>query len=206
MDIGKHPALIVVDMQNGFCHGDGFMNKIGLGHEASATAIGPIARLLDGARSAGIPIFFTRYSLNEDYSDAGLLLDVFPAIRGTGGMVRGTWDADVVDELKPQPGEVVIDKTRYSAFYKTDLEDKLEQRGVDTLIVCGVTTNICVESTVRDSFFRDIRVVVPRDATAAVTPELHEGSLLSFEYDLAQVVTVDDLVDALAKLPQAVGS
>lgn len=146
------------------------MNTIGLDYLSSAAAIEPIFRLLAAAREARIPIFFTRYSLNEGYSDVGLLLEVFPQIEGTGGMVRGLWDAEVVDALAPQPGETVIDK-RYSAFYDTDLEPRLRDAGVDTLIVCAVTTNICVESTVRDAFFRDIRVVVPWDGTAAVTPD-----------------------------------
>jgi ureidoacrylate peracid hydrolase len=190
-------------MQNGFCDPGGFMNKIGLDYTTSAATAAPIRKLLDAARKASVPIFFTRYSLNEDYSDAGLLIEVFPAIRGTGGMVRGTWDADVIDELAPLPDEVVIDKTRYSAFFGTDLEERLRALAVDTLIVCGVTTNICVESTVRDAFFRDIRVVVPSDGTAAVTPELHEGALRDFEYGFGRVVTVDELVEALVALPEA---
>ena len=203
VNLGKSPALIVIDMQNGFCVAEGFMNKIGLGYEASASVIEPITRLLDGARTAGIPIVFTRYSLNGDYSDAGLLLEVFPQIAGTGGMVRATWDADVVEALAPLPGEIVIDKTRYSAFYDTDLEERLRALGVDTVIVCGVTTNICVESTVRDAFFRDIRCVVPADGTAAVTPALHEGALEDFRYGFGQVGTVDEIVEALAALPAA---
>lgn len=204
VDLGRKPALIVIDMQNGFCDEAGFMNKIGLDYTASAAAIEPISRLLDASRKAGIPIFFTRYSLNADYSDAGLLLEVFPQIEGTGGMVRGTWDADVVDALRPLPGEQVLDKTRYSAFYDTDLEPQLRSLGVDTVIVCGVTTNICVESTVRDAFFRDIRTIVPSDGTAAVTPELHEGALADFTYGFGQVLTVAELSEALAALPQAV--
>lgn len=203
VNLGSHPALIVVDMQNGFCVAQGFMDKIGLGYEPSGAVIQPIARLLDSARAAGIPVFFTRYSLNADYSDAGLLLEVFPQILGTGGMVRETWDADVVDALTPLPGEVVLDKTRYSAFYDTDLEERLRALGVDTVIVCGVTTNICVESTVRDAFFRDIRVVVPSDATAAVTPALHEGALEDFRYGFGQVATVEEIGAALAALPAA---
>jgi ureidoacrylate peracid hydrolase len=202
IELGEKPALIVIDMQNGFCNPEGFMNKIGLDYTTSATAVEPIGRLLAAARSAGIPVFFTRYSLNADYSDAGLLLELFPAIRDAGGMIRESWDAEVVDELKPQPGERVIDKTRYSAFYDTDLEQQLRELGVDTLIVCGVTTNICVESTVRDAFFRDIRVVVPSDGTAAVTPELHEGALRDFEYGFGRVATVAEIADALALLPQ----
>lgn len=201
-DLGRNPALIVIDMQNGFVDPEGFMNKIGLDYMSSAAAIEPISRLLAAAREAGIPIFFTRYSLNEDYSDAGLLLEVFPQIREAGGMIRNTWDADVCDALAPRQGETVIDKTRYSAFYDTDLEERLLRLGVDTLIVCGVTTNVCVESTVRDAFFRDIRVVVPSDGTAAVTPELHEGALDDFRYGFGQVVTVDELVQDLARLLQ----
>lgn len=197
MNLGKRPALIVIDMQNGFCRPEGFMAKIGLAYEPSAEVIGPISRLLGAARRAGIPVFFTRYSLNADYSDAGLLLEVFPQIEGTGGMVRETWDADVVEELEPREGEVVLDKTRYSAFYGTDLEERLQGLGVDQLIVCGVTTNVCVESTVRDAFFRDIRIVVPEDATAAVTPELHHGALEDFRYSFGQVVPVAEIEAAL---------
>lgn len=200
MNLGDRPALIVIDMQNGFCDAKGFMNKIGLGYEPSAAAIEPINRLLAAAREAEIPVFFTRYSLNEDFSDAGLLLEVFPGIAEAKGMVRGTWDADITSELEPRLGEVVIDKTRYSAFYDTDLEEQLRDLGVDTLIVCGVTTNICVESTVRDAFFRDIRVVVPSDGTAAVTPQLHEGALADFEYGFGTVTTVAELEAALAAL------
>lgn len=202
IELGHKPALIVIDMQNGFCHPDGFMNKIGLDYTTSETAVEPIGRLVAAARAAGIPIFFTRYSLNEDYSDAGLLLELFPAIKDAGGMIRESWDADVVDELKPQPGERVLDKTRYSAFYDTDLEEQLRELDVDTLIVCGVTTNICVESTVRDAFFRDIRVVVPSDGTAAVTPDLHEGALRDFEYGFGRVSTVAEIAEALDRLPQ----
>jgi ureidoacrylate peracid hydrolase len=203
MDLGRQPALIVIDMQNGFCSPEGFMAKIGLDYAPSAEVIGPIRRLLGAARRAGIPRFFTRYSLNPDYSDAGLLLEVFPGIRGTGGMVRDSWDAALVEELTPEDDEVVIDKTRYTAFYGTDLEERLRALDVDTLIVCGVTTNVCVESTVRDAFFRDIRVVVPEDGTAAVTPELHEGALDDFRYGFGQVVTVAELEEALEALAPA---
>ena len=200
VNLGSKPALIVIDMQNGFCVANGFMDQIGLGYEASASVIEPIADLVGAARTAGIPIVFTRYVLNDDYSDAGLLLEVFPQILGTGGMVRNTWDGDVIDALKPQPGDIVLDKTRYSAFYETDLEQQLRALGVDTVIVCGVTTNICVESTVRDAFFRDIRCVVPSDGTAAVTPALHEGALEDFRYGFGQVATVGEIKQALAAL------
>jgi ureidoacrylate peracid hydrolase len=174
------------------------MHKIGLDTTTSRAAVGPVGTVAQAARAAQLPVFYTRYSLDPDYSDAGLLLEVLPQIKGTGGMVRDTWDAEIVDELAPQPGDRVIDKTRYSAFYGTDLEAQLSALSVDTLIVCGVTSNVCVESTVRDAFFRDIRIIVPSDATAAVTPEMHASALRNFEYSFGPVVTTDDLVTAMA--------
>lgn len=200
MQLSRHAALIVVDMQNGFCHPDGFMNKIGLDTTTSRAAVGPVGTVAQAARAAQLPVFYTRYSLDPDYSDAGLLLEVLPQIKGTGGMVRDTWDAEIVDELAPQAGDRVIDKTRYSAFYGTDLEAQLSALSVDTVIVCGVTSNVCVESTVRDAFFRDIRVIVPSDATAAVTPEMHASALRNFEYSFGPVVTAADLVTAMAAI------
>ena len=204
INLGRNPALIVIDMQNGFCRAEGFMNKLGLDWTMSAEVIEPNRRLLEAARAAAIPIFFTRYSLNEDYSDGGLILDLFPGLAGSGGMVRGTWDAAVIDELAPHEGEHVIDKTRYTAFYGTDLEEKLRELGTDTLIVSGVTTECCVESTIRDAFFRDIRILIPEDATAATSQQRHEDALRVITYAFGTVTSVNELAEALARLSQAV--
>ena len=200
MELRSRTALIIIDMQNGFCHENGFMNKIGLDWTASRDAVGPVKRLAEAARAAELPVFYTRYTLNADYSDAGLLPEIFPQIVEVNGMVRDTWDAEIVDELTPEAGDRVIDKTRYSAFYGTDLERQLRDLKIEAVIVCGVTTNVCVESTVRDAFFRDIRVIVPSDATAAVSPELHEGALEDFRYSFGPVVTVAELEQAMQTL------
>ena len=175
MQLSKDSALIIVDMQNGFCHEDGFMNKIGLDWTTSRDAVGPVDRLAKAARAAGMPVFYTRYSLNADYSDAGLLPEIYPQIVEVGGMIRDSWDGAIVDELAPAPGDRVIDKTRYSAFYDTTLEQQLRELGIDTVIVCGVTTNVCVESTVRDAFFRDFRIVVPRTRPRRCRPSCTKG-------------------------------
>jgi ureidoacrylate peracid hydrolase len=204
MELRAKTALIIIDMQNGFCHEDGFMNKIGLDWTTSRDAIGPVKQLADAARAADLPVFYTRYTLNPDYSDAGLITEIFPEIMEANGMVRDTWDAEIVDELAPKPGDRVVDKTRYSAFYDTDLEQQLRDLKTEALIVCGVTTNVCVESTVRDAFFRDIRVIVPSDATAAVTPELHEGALEDFRYSFGPVVTVAELEEAMQTMTTSV--
>jgi ureidoacrylate peracid hydrolase len=198
MRLAANPALIVVDMQNGCIDDRGFYAKVGLDRSAGIAAIEPIRRLLEAARGAPIPVIFTRYCLAADHSDAGLLVELFPAIRGSGGMVRGTWDAEIVDALRPREGELVIDKTRYSAFFGTDLEERLRALGVDQLIVCGVTTNVCVEATGRDAFARDIRVIVVSDATGATSAEMHEAALVSVAYGMGDVATVAEVEAALA--------
>jgi ureidoacrylate peracid hydrolase len=202
LNLGQRPALIIIDMQNGFCTPEGFMARIGLGYENAASVIAPVARLLAAAREAGIPIFQTRYTLKPDYSDAGLLNEMYPTMKDSGGMVEQTWDNAIIDELEPREGEVVIDKTRYSAFVGTDFGDRLAELDVDTLIVCGVTTEICVESTVRDAFARDIRIIVPSDATQAADTQRHEDALRVIAYGFGTVTTVAELEEALARLPQ----
>jgi len=200
MQLSPHTALIIIDMQNGFCHEDGFMNKIGLDWTTSRDAIEPVGRLAAAARAASLPVFYTRYALNPDYSDAGLLPEIHPQIVAARGMVRDSWDADIVEDLAPHESDHVLDKTRYSAFYATPLEEQLRELGIDTVIVCGVTTNVCVESTVRDAFFRDFRIVVPSDATAAVSSELHEGALNDFRYAFGAVVGTAELEEAIRAL------
>jgi ureidoacrylate peracid hydrolase len=192
-------------MQNGFCASEGFMAKVGLGHENAAAVVPPVARLVGAARAAHVPIFFTRYSLNADYSDAGLLTEIYPGFETTGGMVRETWDNALVDGLQPAEGEIVIDKTRYSTFVGTDFGERLADLAVDTLIVCGVTTEICVESTVRDAFARDIRIFVPSDATAAAHVQRHEDALRVIAYGFGTVTSVAELEEALAGLLEPAG-
>lgn len=205
IELSPRTSLIVVDMQNGYCHPDGFMAKIGHDYRPSQAVVAPVTRLTNAARSAGVPVFLVAYELNADYSDAGLLVERRPGIRDAGGMIRGSWDAAIVDELAPQPGDRIISKTRHSAFYKTDLEDQLRELGTDMVIVCGVTTNVCVESTVRDAYFRDIRIVVPSDGTAAVTPAMHESALAEVTYSFGTLATVAELEDALAALSNPPG-
>ena len=138
-------ALIVVDMQNGFLREDGFFAKGGLDWRRCAATIEPNRRALAAARAAGLPVVFTRYTLKADYSDAGLLAQWRPRLKSVGAMVRGTRDWEICEELQPLPGELIVDKTRYSAFHETGLAETLRARGVSLVVVTGVTTNMCVE-------------------------------------------------------------
>ena len=188
-------ALLVVDMQNGFCHDDGSINRLGLPAARLRTAIEPCARLVAAARTVGVPVLFTRYVYRPDYADGGLLVDeLMPGLKTHQALQAGSWDADVIDALTPEPGERVIDKNRPSAFFGTGLEATLAALGARNLVVCGVTTNCCVETTVRDASQRDIRTFVVRDAVAEYDDDRHAVALKSMALLFAYVVGLDDVL------------
>jgi ureidoacrylate peracid hydrolase len=196
--LGDHPALIVIDMQNSFLREEGSMNHLGLSPSAVIHTVEPVLELIKGAREAGIPVIYTREGLAEDYSDGGQFIKFFPATKDVNGLIRGTWDWELADEIQPIDGEYTVDKTRYSAFYKTDLEEILRKEGVDSVILCGITTECCVESAARDAFFRDFGVVVVADAVAAYSAERHESTLTTIRFCFGQTPSVSEVMEALA--------
>ena len=195
---GKNPtsgrwALLVVDMQNGFCHDDGSINRMGLPAARLRGAIEPCVRLVAAARSAGVPVLFARYVYRPDYADGGLLVDeLMPGLKTHEALQAGSWDAEVIDALKPEAGEYIVDKNRPSAFFGTDLEANLAALGARNLVVCGVTTNCCVETTVRDASQRDLRTFVVRDAVAEYDDDRHAVALQSMELLFAYVIGLDE--------------
>lgn len=191
-------ALLVVDMQNAFVMPGGSMARLGLSTARGHAIIEPIRRLLDAFRTRRLPVIHTLTTVRSDYVDAGLVAERFPALRPLGHIIAGTWDAQIVERLVPRAGEYVIAKNRFDAFYGTNLELVLRALHVDTLVVAGVPTNICVESTIREAFARDLRVVLPRDATASYTSEMEDASLATLGFMFAQVASVADVESAVA--------
>jgi ureidoacrylate peracid hydrolase len=169
------PALLVVDMQNGFCHPDGSLPKLGLGLSGAGEAVAQAAIAVGQARDRGVPVIFTRHVYRPGRADEGRKLsEMSSELASVGGLAAGSWDADVVDELGCTAQDLVVDKVRFDAFLWTSLDPLLRGLGVDEVVVCGVVTNICVESTVRAAFMRDYSVVLLEDCCAAQTPRLHE--------------------------------
>ena len=193
----KKIALIVVDMQNGFLDDKGFMNKMGLPITNLKPMLQPVKRLIDGCRNSGVPIIFTRYILRPDYVNAGTFGRLYAGAQEAQALAAGTWDVELHPDLEPQPADYIVDKPRYSAFVNTDLEILLKGLHADTVVLCGVTTEICVESTARDAFARDYWVVMVKDAMAAVDMARHDATLLNFEYGFGPSATVDEVIDAL---------
>ncbi len=195
-------ALVVVDMQNGFCRSEGSIAQLDLDYARLAEAIPGCVRLVSAARAAGVPVVFTRFVYRADFRDGGVLVEHFlPALADVNALVEGTWDMELVDELQPVDGDFVIDKNRCSSFYGTRLEPTLTSMGIQRLVVAGVTTNMCVETTVRDASQRDYEVFVVGDACGELEEERHRVSLRTMGFGFARVVGVSDVVDAWAKEP-----
>jgi nicotinamidase-related amidase len=179
------PAIIVIDMLEDFVHGE-------LKCERAQRTIEPLGRLLDAARSQGVPVIFSNDAHVPD-------VDHEFKIWGEHAVV-GTPGADVIAELEPKEGDYQVPKRRYSGFYGTDLEMLLKEHGVDTVVLTGLHTNICVRHTAADAFYRGYRVIVPTDAVEAFSAEDHEGGLeyLKKVYG-AELSSVDELLGSLAE-------
>lgn len=191
-------ALIIVDMQNGFCHPKGFMSKLGFNIHLCREAVRPTVALTQAVRRAHIPIFFTRYVFRPDYKDGGILVrELFPGITKVRGLAAGSWDARIVREIKVEKGDFVIEKNRYSSFFNTNLESQLRNLGVENLLVAGVVTNMCVETTVRDAVQRDFRVFLVADACGAVDAAMHAATIATVNYGFGTVVSTEEALDYL---------
>ena len=191
-------VLVVIDMQNAFCHKQGSFAKMGM--QSDSTAIVPhINQLRSAFHAANIPVFFVRTGYNADYSDRRPH-DRGDRVEKLGGLLRGSWDAEIIDELTPGPHEEIINKTRNSAFLGTcSLEKILKERGVNHLILTGVGTDVCVESTARDAYQMDYRVTTVSDATGTCTEADHLAALHALRL-FGGTASTAEVIEALRKL------
>jgi biuret amidohydrolase len=184
VDLG-HAALIIIDMQRDFLEPGGFGETLGNDVSLLQAAVGPCRTVLDAARATGMLVIHTREGHRPDLSDAprAKVERGTPSLRiGAPGpmgriLVRGEPGHDIIPALYPIDGEPVIDKPGKGAFYQTDLDLMLHNRGIDTLFVCGVTTEVCVNTTVREANDRGYRCVVLSDCCASYFPEFHTAGL-----------------------------
>jgi nicotinamidase-related amidase len=203
-------ALLVIDMQRDFLHPDGYAARAGLDIGPLRAAIDPVARVLEAARGAGLTIVHTREGHLPDLSDcppyklersrrAGAEI-------GTPGpmgrlLVRGEHGHDFIDALQPRAGETVIDKPGYSAFEHTPLHQVLVTRRIDTLVLTGITTEVCVSSTLRAAVDRGYRCITVGDACASSDPALHAAALRMIGVEggvFGELASARELVAALA--------
>jgi ureidoacrylate peracid hydrolase len=187
-------AVIVVDMQNAFASKGGMFDLAGHDISGAAGAVRATKTVAAAARAAGVPVIYLQMGFAADLSDAGdpdspayhkelalILMRQRPELRGR-LLVRGTWDWQIVDALAPEPGDVVIPKTRYDGFTRTDLDARLKALGVRNLLFSGIAANICVESTARHAFFLEYWPILIEDAVNAAGPDVtRQSTLWAFE-------------------------
>lgn len=188
----RQAALLVVDMQNAFCHPDGFFARYAEDKTVCQRVIEPCAKAIAAARRAGVPVLYAaKVSLTPEIATTSF----HNAPRhGPGLMLVDSWDSAIVDELRPAAGELVLKKLAYSAFLGSALDAALQRLDIRQLIITGVTTSVCVESTARDATQRGLNTYVVRDATAEWDPARHERSIEQIGYAFGRIVTVADLI------------
>lgn len=161
-------AVIVVDMQNDFCSREGYYARTGANVSDFAAVIEPVGRFVASARAAGAAIVFTRllYGAHRAMQDRHAIRPKRWSSIGV-RLIPGTWGAEVVDGLRPEPSDIVIDKEGYSAFEGTNLEQILRARGIKTVLMTGVVTYACVLATAFSAFDKDFDVLMISDAVAS---------------------------------------
>ncbi|CAI0710460.1 pyrimidine utilization protein B [Serratia entomophila] len=207
----QETALIVVDMQNAYASQGGYLDLAGFDVSATAPVIANIKRAIRAARAAGIRVIFFQNGWDNQYVEAGgqgspnwhksnalKTMRRRPELMGK-LLAKGDWDYQLVDELQPQPGDIVLPKPRYSGFFNTQLDSLLRCYGIHHLVFTGIATNVCVESTLRDGFFLEYFGVVLADATHQAGPAFaQQAALYNIETFFGWVSDVDSFCAALS--------
>lgn len=208
-------AVIVIDMQNAYASPGGYVDLAGFDISGAANVIGRISQVLDTARGAGIQVVFLQNGWDADYVEAGgpgspnwhksnalKTMRARPELQGQ-LLARGGWDYELVDALQPKPGDIRVHKTRYSAFFNSQLDSVLRARGIRKLVFVGIASNVCVESTLRDAFHLEYFAVMLHDATHHLGPDyVQQATIYNVEKFFGWVSTVAEFCGTLGQLPE----
>lgn len=203
-------ALIVVDMQNAFASRGGMLDLAGIDVRPAADAVANARLVCQAARTARVPVVYLTIGWPPDQSTAGgpdspnprkelalRLMRERPELKGK-LLTFGTWDFAIVDDLTPEPSDTVIVKSRYSGFAGTELDSMLRSRGVRNLLMLGIASNVCVESTIRDAYFLEYWPVMVADATMpAGSAEIQRATVYNVSTFFGWVTTAEDVATVL---------
>ncbi|HEY0214266.1 MAG TPA: pyrimidine utilization protein B [Paenirhodobacter sp.] len=210
-------AVVVVDMQNAYSTEGGYVDIAGFDISGAKSVIENIRLTVEAARAAGVPVIYFQNGWDTDYVEAGgpgspnfhksnalKHMRANPELQGT-LLSKGGWDYAIVDELTPQPGDIVVPKTRYSGFFNSTMDSTLRARGIRNLVFVGIATNVCVESSIRDAFHLEYFSVVLADATHHLGPKfMQEAAIYNIEKFFGWVSSTADFCGAIRQIaPQA---
>ncbi|MCK5008992.1 MAG: cysteine hydrolase [Deltaproteobacteria bacterium] len=204
MDLGN-VALIIVDMQNDFLHKDGFVRKYsqGIGVPASSldqlrAPIPYIKTLADFFQYNRKEVIYIYTAWEKDYSDVAIpLRKMADKAKETGALVRGSWGAQIIEELTPHETDHMVMKKAYGAFFQSSLDRVLRNLGIKTLVMTGIATNFCVETTSREAVAYGYNVILASDATATYDPEGHQATLKEIAAGFGDVMSTEDVIKLL---------
>ena len=191
----NHTAVLVIDVQNDFCAPGGH-TEANLGNNVAdcQAVVEPIVRLVAGARRAGVVIIWVKADYDRTYLSPPIHARQVARGIANAYCVAGTWGAEFY-RVSPEDGDMVVEKHRHSAFIGTELEQMLRDRGIRTVVVAGVQTHVCIESSLRDASARGYYIVVPADCVGSFDRELHDKTLRCVEMHFGDVVGSNDLVE-----------
>ncbi|WP_336785724.1 cysteine hydrolase family protein [Paenibacillus sp. MMO-177] len=188
----KNTAVIVVDVQNDYCHPKGAIAKTGIDVSAAGKMIPDLQALLDSAREHGVPVIFLQTN-HEKATDSEVWVSRFKD--GVNPICHtGSWGAEFFN-VSPTEQDIIVKKHRYSGFIHTRLESVLQTLKIETLIMTGVSTNLCVESTARDGFMRDYHIILMKDACAAFSQEEHDMTVKTVDTYFGMAATTKDVMN-----------
>ena len=197
----RYAALIVVDVQNDFVSPEGSAGKRGDDVGAAIAMIPNLTRLIDQARRVGLTVVYIR-TTHSEWTDTASWIYRTSQKSGLSTCREGTWGAEFYDGIAPLPSERVVIKHRYSAFINTDLNTVLKARGIQSILVCGVATNVCVETTARDGYMYDYYVTMIDDCSAAYDAKLHMGTLENIRRHFGLVASSHQIIETWSGLPE----
>lgn len=197
----KHTAVLVIDVQNDFCHPEGGQAKAGMEISEMTAVVPNIVKLTEDARAHDVPVIFIRNGHSEFTRSQAQRNKRGDNSRGGRICEEGTWGADYY-LVKPLPGEREVIKFRFDAFIGTKLELLLHNMGIETVVMSGVTTNTCVETTSRHAYVADFNVVFLKDCTATHYQHEHEATLHNIDLNFGFVKSAEEVVEAWASHKQ----
>jgi ureidoacrylate peracid hydrolase len=206
-------AIIVVDMQNAYASPGGYLDLAGFDIGGAALVIEQCAKVVETARAAGLPVIYFQNGWDAAYVEAGgpgspnwhksnalKTMRAKPELQGR-LLARGGWDYELVEGIAPEPGDILIPKTRYSGFFNSQFDSALRARGIRNLVFVGIATNVCVESTLRDAFHLEYFGIMLEDATHQAGPAfLQQAAVYNVETFFGWVSTVADFCGAFGQI------
>ena len=198
-----HTAVVVVDMQNDFCADGGYIhttqNADMSGNKPLSERIG---KLVEAARDAGAMVVWIKAIYDHELLPAPMLSKFLEKGKGAVCCASDSWGSDFY-EIAPNDDEFVVEKRCYSAFHNTQLDDILRRRGIRTLVMTGVATNVCVDSTLREGFFHGYYIVMPPDCVGSANVPLHEATIKSVEFIFGHIPESAEVMKVWAEARQA---